>query len=109
MKLLLLAGAALLFLLRGRGQAPTRTPWTNAGLPTPVAAPPELRTLATELAAALRARAPTAAGLVRQFQRRAGLVAVRDESGIATASGVYDALTRQAVGWYGQMWKEETP
>lgn len=145
MKLLLLAGAALLFLFRGRAQAPTRTPWTNAGLPPPVGTPAELRTLATELATALRARAASVPGLVRQFQRRAGLTVIAreltpeqvaetleierrvsaerwSEGGLTssvqttpgftappTTSGVYDALTRQALGWYGGMAQEETP
>lgn len=112
-KPLLALGALGLLALLGRRPRPQpqRTAWTGAGLPTPVAAPPELLQLAGPLAAALKS-APAAhatAGLVRQFQRRAGLVSVRDESGIATASGQYDALTRQALGYYGRIWQEETP
>lgn len=105
MKILAIAGAALLALLF---RPKPKTAWTNAGLPAPVATLPELETLARNLAAAMRgggAYTPQ----VREFQRRAGLVAVRDNSGIATASGVFDAQTRQAMGYYGRMWQEETP
>lgn len=107
MKIILLAGAALLGLLFRKGRP--KTAWTNAGLPAPVAALPELETLATGLIAAIRNRSAMAAGLTREFQRRAGLVAVRDDSGIATASGVWDSQTRQAAGYYGRIFQEDTP
>lgn len=115
MKLLLLAGLAALLGL-GRGRRPTRTAWTNAGLPRPIADLPTLERHAAELAAALRARAPSA-GLVRQLQRGAGLLrevvetAERspDEGRDRAAEGTYDALTRQATGYYGRLWIEETP
>lgn len=105
MKILAIAGAALLALLF---RPKPKTAWTNAGLPAPVATLEALEAHAQELANALRTGAP-AAGLIRQLQREAGLVAVRDASGIATASGVMDPQTRQAMGYYGRMWKEETP
>ena len=108
MKIIAAAGLALVALLfRGRPQ--TRTPWSQTGLPTPVATSDELARLATSLAAQMRTSAGASGGQVKEFQRRAGLVAIRDSSDIATASGVYDAQTRQALGYYGRMWREETP
>lgn len=94
-----------------------RTGWTADGLPAPVASKAELRSQARALAASLRARTAETTGLIRQFQRGAGLLrevvesAERspDEGRDRAAAGVYDATTRQALGWYGQLWQEGTP
>jgi hypothetical protein len=116
MKTILVLGALGLVALFRRA-APTRTGWTADGLPQPIASKAELRTQARALASSLRTRTAETVGLVRQFQRGAGLLAEvvetaersPDEGRDRAAAGVYDATTRQALGWYGQIWIEETP
>lgn len=103
------AGLVVLILaLRGSGSA--QTPWTGEGLPTPLGGNDELYHLARRTAEAIRLAGPTGARpQILELQRRAALVRMDEASQIATASGLYDARTRQATGYYGRLWQEETP
>ena len=99
---------ALIFALNKRGGP--QTPWTNAGLPTPVGSVSELYYLARRVVDSIRlSSVASSRPQILELQRRAGLVTLDPESEIAVASGQYDARTRQAVGWYGRYWQEETP
>lgn len=107
---LILISAIGLLLMKLFGGRASETPWTNEGLPTPLAEPSELYMLSRRLVDAIRLAGPThARPQILELQRRAGLVMLDPSSEVSIASGIYDARTRQATGWYGRLWQEETP
>jgi hypothetical protein len=94
------------------------TAWTAEGLPAPDADLAELYTLAQGLVSDRANHGVFDPGALRLFKRRAGLStisaaelrrATAEFGPIAEATAEYDARTRQAVGFYGRLWKEQAP